>query len=57
MRAPVYMRLGLAVAAGAVAVAVDEATALASGLAVREVAEITVKGRAAPVRVYTLAEN
>jgi adenylate cyclase len=39
-----------------VPVVLDEATALASGLAVRAVGEITVKGRSAAVRVYALAD-
>lgn len=39
-----------------VAVVLDEATAAGSRLDVREVAEITVKGRAAAVRVFTLTE-
>jgi adenylate cyclase len=37
-------------------VVLDEATATASGLAVRAVGEITVKGRSAAVRVYALSE-
>jgi len=39
-----------------VPVVLDEATALASGLTVRAVGEITVKGRSAAVRVYALAD-
>lgn len=39
-----------------VPVVLDEATARGSGLAVRDVGEITVKGRAAAVRVFALAE-
>lgn len=39
-----------------VAVVLDEATASGCGLGVREVAEITVKGRAAAVRVFALTE-
>jgi adenylate cyclase len=40
----------------AVPVVLDEATAQACGLPVRAVGEVTVKGRAAAVRVFTLSE-